>query len=251
MFMFGRKLAAKAAKPMMLAGSIAAMAAGMPAAQAHEVTYNVTQTYNQVVYDNSGGWDTTFTGSFTYDSHDNTVTNLTGSLSQAMKAAMGMPSYLNLTNQKSSVYDAGLGGFLVSTFLLDSTNVFSNSGGVPGTTGWATGGTKEISGNNNAYVTIFFNPTDPFAALTTAQTAKLAYGDCMPGSLMGMGLGAKTCMTGFIDPGTGLQGGTMQGSYPISQTIAAVPEPEIYAMLLAGLSLLGFVARRRKVAIAG
>ncbi|MBI4936821.1 MAG: FxDxF family PEP-CTERM protein [Nitrosomonadales bacterium] len=29
------------------------------------------------------------------------------------------------------------------------------------------------------------------------------------------------------------------------QSIAAVPEPETYAMLLAGLGLLGFTARRR------
>lgn len=248
--MLGKKLTAIAAKPMLLAGSIAAMAAGMPAAQAHEVTYNVTQTYNQVVYDNSGGWDTTFTGSFTYDSHDNTVANLTGSLSQAMRAAMSMPTFLSLTNQKSSVYDAGLGGFLVSTFLLDNTNVFSNSGGVVDTTGWATGGTKEIVGNNNAYVTIFFNPNDPFGALTTAQTAKLAYGDCTTGSLMGMGMGAKTCMTGYINPSTGLQGGTMQGTFPITQTIAAVPEPETYAMFLAGLGLMGTIVRRRKAASA-
>jgi hypothetical protein len=28
--------------------------------------------------------------------------------------------------------------------------------------------------------------------------------------------------------------------------IAAVPEPETYAMMLAGLGLLGFIARRRK-----
>jgi hypothetical protein len=38
-------------------------------------------------------------------------------------------------------------------------------------------------------------------------------------------------------------GASLNGSF----TIAAVPEPETYAMLMAGLALLGFAARRRKV----
>ncbi len=33
----------------------------------------------------------------------------------------------------------------------------------------------------------------------------------------------------------------------LSQTIPAVPEPEIYAMMAVGLGLMGFVARRRKL----
>jgi len=32
--------------------------------------------------------------------------------------------------------------------------------------------------------------------------------------------------------------------------VAAVPEPETYAMLLGGLGLMGFIARRRKQAAA-
>jgi hypothetical protein len=32
----------------------------------------------------------------------------------------------------------------------------------------------------------------------------------------------------------------------VNESVAAVPEPETYAMLLAGLGLLGFMARRRK-----
>ena len=32
----------------------------------------------------------------------------------------------------------------------------------------------------------------------------------------------------------------------LSQTIPAVPEPQTYALLLAGLGVVGFVARRRR-----
>ncbi|MBX3616406.1 FxDxF family PEP-CTERM protein [Nitrosomonas sp.] len=35
-------------------------------------------------------------------------------------------------------------------------------------------------------------------------------------------------------------------SFSFSNTVAAVPEPETYAMFLAGLGLLGFLSRRRK-----
>ena len=37
-----------------------------------------------------------------------------------------------------------------------------------------------------------------------------------------------------------------QASYGGSMTISPIPEPETYAMLLAGLGLMGFVARRRQ-----
>lgn len=44
----------------------------------------------------------------------------------------------------------------------------------------------------------------------------------------------------------GLANGTYGGTYLASIAVAAVPEPESYAMLLAGLGLLGAVARRRR-----
>jgi hypothetical protein len=43
---------------------------------------------------------------------------------------------------------------------------------------------------------------------------------------------------------SGLADGSSRGQYMLSIT-AAVPEPETYALLLAGLALVGFVARRR------
>ena len=195
--------------------------------------YNVTETFNQVVYNNSHPtWDTIFTGSFTFDSTTNTVSNLTGSLSQAMS---GDTTFRQLNYQLSSVYDPTLGGLLVTAFYQNSTDVFSGGG-------FATGGSVAY-GNQNAYATIFVNLADPTAALSSAQDGRLAYADCTTGGLMGK---MNKCMTGWLSA-NGTAGGTMQGTFPISQTItAAVPEPETYAMMMAGLSMIGFVARRRK-----
>ena len=41
-------------------------------------------------------------------------------------------------------------------------------------------------------------------------------------------------------------GSLLSATIPASAPIPAIPEPETYAMMLAGLSLLGFVARRRR-----
>ena len=46
----------------------------------------------------------------------------------------------------------------------------------------------------------------------------------------------------YFDSNTGGNRGS------ILATVTAVPEPETYAMLLAGLDLVGFIARRRKAA---
>lgn len=231
-------------KKTLLVSSVLAILVGVQTAQAHEVTYNVTQTYNQVVYNNNHPtWDTIFTGSFIYDEHTMTVSNLTGSLTQAMT---GNTVSRLLDYQLSSVYDDTLGGYLVTSFLQNSTDTFKNSGGVAGVTGWATGGTQTY-GNQNAYATIFVNTANPLAALTPDQTNKLAYADCTTGSLMG---GMGVCMTGWtkITNGIAGAGGTMSGTYPITQTItAAVPEPETYAFLLAGLGILVTIARRRQI----
>ena len=44
---------------------------------------------------------------------------------------------------------------------------------------------------------------------------------------------------------TGNADGVAGGTYGIAMQLAAVPEPETYAMLLAGLGLVGFMSRRR------
>lgn len=230
--MLSNKLQSKKSS-LMLIGALA-MITGMPAAHAAVNTYNVREVFNQVVY-GASAQDTYFNGSFSFDDVTKTVSNLQGTLSQAMTGSTeATQSTRSLTYQLSSIYDATLGGLLVTSFFQNSTDVFLGGG-------FASGGTKTF-GNQNAYATIFVNTTNPTAALTPAQNYKLAYADCTTGGLMGSG----NCMTGWLTS-TGGKGGTMQGVDNITQTITApVPEPESYGMMMAGVSMIGFMARRRR-----
>ena len=47
----------------------------------------------------------------------------------------------------------------------------------------------------------------------------------------------------------GFKDADLGGSVYLPQAVAAVPEPETYAMLLAGIGLLGFITRRRKESV--
>lgn len=48
---------------------------------------------------------------------------------------------------------------------------------------------------------------------------------------------------------TGVAVGTFGGAYAGTMAVVPIPEPETYAMILAGLGLLGFMARRRRAAL--
>src|SRR5512133_855778 len=161
--------------------------------------------------------DTIFTGSFTFDTTNQTVTDLSGSLTQAMTKVDGKwggPMTANsLKHQLSStpVNLGGVDGWLVASFALETVDTFTGGGFVPGGTQYF-GLQEQLPNNRNAYVIIFVNRSNPTAAPDQSQLDKLAYADCTEGGLMG-----STCMTGTTVAGYG-RSGTM-GGYPFSQVV--------------------------------
>ncbi|MDH5570777.1 MAG: fibronectin type III domain-containing protein [Gammaproteobacteria bacterium] len=193
-----------------------------PSASADVIThYNVIETFYEP---DTQPRDSIFVGSFTFNATTSTVLNLQGILSESMTGDLiaypnDTMTWLALNNQLSSVYDAQLGGLLVTVFLNDTTNTFWGGTWTP-EDGVAVGGiyANWPGGENpgNAYAMIFVNTKDPAATLTQAQIDKLAYADCAPGGMMG-----AACMTGTSVGGYG-HVGTMSG-YPVSQVITKQP----------------------------
>jgi len=171
--------------------------------------YTVVETFHEPMTQPN---NTIFTGTFTFDSTNKTVSNLMGLLTESM-TMMGPMTTVPLNNQLSSVPVTlgGVDGLLVTTFALTTTNTFDGGGFAPGGTQYY-GLTAGLPNNHNAYAMIFVNTTDPTTALIQAQIDKLAYADCTAGGMMG-----TTCMTGTTMAGYGKMG-TMMGE-PVSQVI--------------------------------
>lgn len=186
--------------------------------------YNVVETFSEPMTQPN---DSIFTGSFTYNSITQEVSSLTGSLTQSMTkadptcvstmmnpCAYGGPmTEVALANQLSSTPATlgGVDGLLVTTFALNSTDVFDTGGFAPGGTQYF-GLTAGTPNNHNAYAMVFINTADPTVALVQAQIDGLAYADCTSGGMM-----MTSCMTGTTIAGYGRKG-TMMGE-PVTQAI--------------------------------
>lgn len=230
-----------------------AMLSSIHTAHATVFTYNVKETFFEP---DTQPNNTIFIGSFNFDDETKTVSDLQGMLSESMTGGSnGYPNdsmtWLSLSHQLSAIYNPTLGGLLVTTFKNPTTSTFTT---LAGGNGWSpqsgvdnggiyAGWPNPAKNPGNAYAMIFVNTTNPLAKLTQAQLNKLAYADCAAGGMMG-----AVCMTGTTEAGYGAIG-TMSG-YPVSQVITlanipAVPEADTFAMLIAGLGVMSFVARKR------
>ena len=95
-----------------------------------------------------------------------------------------------------------------------------------------------------------YNPVDNSIITTYAGTNITAAGANPTDSwqLTAMGLTAGTYFLEVDGKVVGNGGGSYGSDLTISPAVSAVPEPASYGMMLGGLGLIGFVARRRKSA---
>ncbi|WP_347986682.1 hypothetical protein [Methylomonas sp. AM2-LC] len=209
----------------------------VPIAQASLTNYTVQETFFEPAY--AGSENTIFNGSFTYDSSTQQITNLTGTLSEAMTGMMngGKQTLLNLSFDPVSSSSDGSGGIKASAFLLNTTAIYSMGG-----TYNSTAAMKDAS-LANAYITIDVSADQlngTAISLATSNFGNLFYGDCTPGGMMG-----PMCMTGW---GAAGNAGSM-GGYPISEVVtmtSAVPLPPAAWSFLTSLLGLLFVGKQRK-----
>jgi hypothetical protein len=228
---------------LILAATTALTMIGAPSAQASLVNYNVQETFYEPAY--GGAQNTVFNGTFIYNTVSQSITNLIGTLSEAMTgmANGGVQKLLNLAFDPVASKSDGLGGVIAHSFLLNTTSIFDPMGG-----GYDTTAAMKATGIANAYVTIDVSAAQLSGAnqmLAASDFTKLFYGDCQPGGMMG-----TMCMTGF---GTAATATGSMGGYVLSEKVwaapvapAAVPLPPVAWTFLSGMIGLLFVGKQRK-----
>ncbi|HEV7815432.1 MAG TPA: FxDxF family PEP-CTERM protein, partial [Janthinobacterium sp.] len=168
-----------------------------------------------------------------------------GIFAQAAQAAT--PTFTS-TSDEAGGFSAHFGDNFISTDLNHSfSDVFSFT--LPTSFDTATSLTSNFLPTKDLNISGFYltqiDPTTQ-ATLATYQgvdgTASGSKMDLWSLSAYGLSSGTYTLTV------TGTVVGTQGGSYGGDIVVAAVPEPETYAMLMAGLGLVGCVARRRKQA---
>lgn len=95
---------------------------------------------------------------------------------------------------------------------------------------------------------IFFTSADVNGIAVQMMNARVVFGTVLrSASLLQAGTNGDLILT--VHGYAGLLGSTgadIAASYSGTINVSAVPEPETYALMLGGLALIGFVARRRK-----
>jgi len=224
------------------------------AARAAEVTY----TFEGMT--NIGG-SNTFTGTFVYDNAVSGSTVYypgTGPVQQGFSTTYsGAVKSLKITlNNGNQVFSAG-GNIVINN--IQQAEIGAQVPAGLSLQAWTSGTTGTINGNTMTNMYLAFLPVNPSYSWDNLDTYFDGNAEQMLGSNPGiLPSNIDTELTGTSLPTdllTTFNDGLFLGTnHALTNTVnsitsfavAPVPEPETYAMLLAGLGLIGAVSRRRK-----
>lgn len=150
---------------------------------------------------------------------------------------------LGLSNVQANTYD--LGALSAGSFTSGQYSVANaNDGSFTDTFNFSLTSLSNLSGAfavNVLNTNFFINAITLTNSLTTT-TGSIGTFDSAAGAFAATSLGGGAYSLSLSGYETGEKG----GKYTLSYTLAPVPEPETYAMFLAGLGLMGVIARRRR-----
>lgn len=168
---------------------------------------------------------------------------LVSAFTSAQAATIGLTSGADLgpdptdTNAYSVTHAAGSFSDIFTFSLTAASDTISSAVALllPGLGGGSS--SYEI---DNGTLTLFSDPDSDGAAGVNVQLGSTTFGDAN-GGLSYNGAAAGSYFWAVSGDAVGTQGGV----YLYSANTAPVPEPETYAMMLAGLGMIGFIGRRR------
>ena len=134
------------------------------------------------------------------------------------------------------------GGFSApGTFNDIFTFILPTNGG----SGYSVTNFTSLPGQFNTILATLSLVSNPDGMLFNGDDAFLATSSAPGGNSLVLAWGASNAGNYYLAVG-GLSNGEQGGIYTGAISVTAVPEPETYAMMLAGLGALGFLARRRR-----
>lgn len=240
-------------RPLRLTTGVAAAAAlfAFVSVPAHAITASSVDIYEMALYLNASNLNGGISlADYTYTDYapgglSDFVTAYSGQFDVSFSSALGAGNYgsvtWNITNNTGvTLQDVRLFGYLNADLGLNFADDF-------GTTG--------LTGSADWYQIGLFDATDPvidsllFGSLSNGTTL-LGPGDVVFGLGFNLGdiaPGAHISAQFFIDGGSGaLRQFDDAGGFYFSGSVAAVPAPPAWQMLVAGLLLVGVASARRK-----